>query len=204
VPPSGYREAVLPFTFTPLRTSRLTLRLVTVDDVDDVFAYDSLPEVCAYLPYEPRSRAVVAERLETWSTATTLENDGDFWQVAIELPATTDAAARVIGTIYFSLRSAEHRGAVIGWVLHPDAHGRGFAAEAASAVLGLALGEAGQGGVGLHRVAAELDPRNAASIALCRRLGMREEAHFVKDLLFRGEWADTGIYAILAEEWAAR
>ena len=31
--------------------------------------------------------------------------------------------------------------------------------------------------LGLHRVRAELDPRNDASIALCRRLGMREEAH---------------------------
>jgi len=50
-------------------------------------------------------------------------------------------------------------------------------------------------------VRAELDPRNDASIALCRRLGMREEAHFVEDMWFKGEWADTGVYAILASEW---
>jgi RimJ/RimL family protein N-acetyltransferase len=53
-------------------------------------------------------------------------------------------------------------------------------------------------------VRAELDPRNAASIALCRRLGMREEAYFVEDLWFKGGWGDTGIYAILDREWAAR
>ena len=33
---------------------------------------------------------------------------------------------------------------------------------------------------------------------------MREEAHFVKDICARGNWDDSGIYAILEEEWAAR
>jgi len=48
-----------------------------------------------------------------------------------------------------------------------------------------------------------LDPRNHASAALCRRLGMREEARFVEDLWFKGSWGDTAIYAILDREWAA-
>ena len=56
----------------------------------------------------------------------------------------------------------------------------------------------------LHRVRAELDPRNTGSVALCLRLGMREEAHFVEDMWFKGEWGDTGVYAILDREWAAR
>ena len=51
---------------------------------------------------------------------------------------------------------------------------------------------------------ANLDPRNDASAALCRRLGMREEAHFVEDIWFKGEWADSAIYAILDREWRAR
>src|SRR5436190_1234172 len=55
--------------------------------------------------------------------------------------------------------------------------------------------------IGLHRVSATLDPRNEASAALCRRLGMREEAHHVEDLWFKGEWGDTAIYAILDREW---
>ena len=54
-----------------------------------------------------------------------------------------------------------------------------------------------------HRVRAVLDPRNTPSAALCRRLGMRQEAHFVEDLWFKGEWGDTAVYAILAREWTA-
>ena len=94
--------------------------------------------------------------------------------------------------------SVENRGAEIGWTLHPDFFGHGYAAEAARAILELAFGE-----LGMHRVKAELDPRNDASIALCRRLGMREEAHFVENLWLGDEWGSTGIHAILAREWAA-
>jgi RimJ/RimL family protein N-acetyltransferase len=55
----------------------------------------------------------------------------------------------------------------IGWHLHPDRWGRGFATEAAAAVL--ARGFAG----GLSEVWAVTDPGNRPSIAVCQRIGMR-------------------------------
>jgi aminoglycoside 6'-N-acetyltransferase len=64
--------------------------------------------------------------------------------------------------------------------------------------------DAAFGEIGLHRVYAELDPRNEASVALCLRLGMRHEAHFVEHMWSKGEWTDTGIYAVLEREWTAR
>jgi aminoglycoside 6'-N-acetyltransferase len=70
--------------------------------------------------------------------------------------------------------------------------------EAAGAILEIAFA-----GIGLHRVLARLDPRNDASAALCRRLGMREEGYFAQDTWFKGEWGDTSIFAILAHEWEA-
>jgi RimJ/RimL family protein N-acetyltransferase len=36
---------------------------------------------------------------------------------------------------------------------------------------------------------------------LLQRVGMRQEAHFVKSLWFRGEWVDDVIFAILSSEW---
>ena len=94
------------------------------------------------------------------------------------------------------LKSLDDKTAEIGWLLDPRFQGRGYAAEAAGLLLDLAFGE-----LGLHRVYAELDPRNAASVALCLRLGMRHEAHFREHMWFKGDWADTGIYAILEHEW---
>lgn len=188
----------LPFLFDePIRTERLTLRLMTAADVDDVHAYQSREDVCRYLLHRPRSREVLEPKIAEWGAADRMAEDGDYLQLAIELDQ--HPPHRVIGHMYLNLASVENLGAEIGWTLHPDFFGQGYASEAATAMLDLAFHE-----LGLHRVLAELDPRNDASIALCRRLGMREEAHFVKDLMFKGEWADTGVYAILDDEWAAR
>ena len=192
-------DHVLPYVFAePIRTERLVLRLMTEADVDDIHGYQSREDVCRYLLFEPRTREEVAEKVAAHARATTLEKDGDYLQLALELPATPDAPSRVIGDSYFTFSSLENSRGEIGWTLHPDFAGHGYAAEAARAVLDIAFRA-----IRLHRVYAELDPRNNASIALCKRLGMREEAFFVKDLWFKGDWADTGIYAILRDEWEA-
>ena len=128
-----------------------------------------------------------------YAAADRLEREEDWIEPAIEVDG------RVIGHLYLKLADLENRGAEIGWTLHPDFFGTGYATEGATALLELCFGE-----LGLHRVRAELHPENSASIALCRRLGMREEAHFVKDLWNKGDWEDTGVYAILEEEWARR
>lgn len=183
----------------PVRTDRLVLRMMTAADVDDIVEYQGRADVCRYLLYEAQTRDQVAERIGRYSVATTLAKDGDYWQTAVELPASGDGHSKVIGDIYFTVKSTEHATGEIGWVLSPEFHGRGYAREAASAIIDRAFGD-----VGLHRVIAEIDPRNDASANLCRALGMREEAYFVEDMMFRGDWADTGIYAILAREWHER
>lgn len=190
----------LPFTFgEPMVTERLVLRLMTSADVDDVHAYQSREDVARYQLFEPRARDEVAAKVDELAAATTLARDGDFLQLALELPDSTGARGRVIGDSFFHLASVENSRAEIGWTLHPDFMGQGYASEAAAAVLAMAFER-----LRLHRVYAELDPRNDASIRLCRRLGMRAEAYFVADMWFKGGWADTGLYAILDTEWRAR
>ncbi|HYP44382.1 MAG TPA: GNAT family protein [Propionibacteriaceae bacterium] len=189
-------EVALPYRFDqPLLTERLALRLMTLDDVDALHAYQSREDVCRYLLFEPRSRETVAEKVAEHAAADTLDAAGSYLQLALELRG-GQAAGRVIGDSYFTIVSREHSRGEIGWTMHPDFTGQGFAAEAATAVLDLAFFT-----LGLHRVVAELDVRNDASVALCRRLGMREEAHFVRDWWFKGDWADTGVYAMLRQEW---
>ncbi len=46
----------LPFAFpSPLQTDRLTLRIMTREDVDDIHAYQSREDVCRYLLFGPRT-----------------------------------------------------------------------------------------------------------------------------------------------------
>jgi RimJ/RimL family protein N-acetyltransferase len=84
----------------------------------------------------------------------------------------------------------------IGWVFHPEYHGRGYATEAARELVQMALDD-----LGMHRVWAQLDPRNLASARVCERLGMRQEAHLREESWFKGQWGDLAIYAILQTEW---
>jgi len=192
----------VPFTgfqySAPIVTPRLSLRVFTLDDIDDSLSYQSRDDVTRYMLYNALSRDEVETRIRTREGATGLNNDGDFLVLAVELPATATDRARVIGDVDIQLKSAANAQASVGWAMHPDFQGKGYAAEAAGALLDLAFDTAG-----LHRVYAELDPRNAASAALCVRLGMRHEAHFVDELFFKGEWGDTDVYAVLDREWRA-
>jgi RimJ/RimL family protein N-acetyltransferase len=196
--PEGKERCVrLPHEFVaPVRTARLVLRAMTPGDVNDIHAYQSRSDVCRYLPFEPRNRDEVAEKVAKYSKALVLSGDGDFWQLAIERAADP---GRVIGDVYFTIKNMANATCEIGWTLHPDHAGLGYMTEAAGAVLEIAFND-----LGLHRASAVLDPRNDASAALCRRLGMRAEAYFVEEMWFKGAWADTAIYAILDREWAAR
>jgi len=169
---------------------------MTPDDVDDVHAYQSRQDVCRYLPFEPRTREEVAAKVAQHAKALVLRSDGDYWQLAIERAGDP---GRVIGDVYFTIRSLANATGEIGWTLHPGFTGHGYMTEAASAVLDIAFGA-----IRLHRVRADLDPRNRDSAALCKRLGMRHEAHFAEDLWFKGEWGDTAIFAILDREWGER
>lgn len=200
-----------PFEFsTPISTERLTLRPLTLsdNDVDDIHAQQSNRALTTYMLYEPRDRVTVLEKIAEWTESERLAETGDYLQLALELSdalppglrATGNGPRRpvVIGTLYFKIESAEDSNAEIGWALHPNFQGKGYAREAATALLDLAFDE-----LHLHRVFANLDPRNDDSVRLCLALGMRHEAHHVEDLWFKGDWADTGIYAILDREWAA-
>jgi RimJ/RimL family protein N-acetyltransferase len=180
----------------PIGTDRLLLRpLDPVADVDAVYAYQSREDVCRYIPYYPRTRDEVAERLASDRTRSTIEAEGDVISLAVVVRAT----GRLIGDVILAWRSVEHRTGEIGYAFHPDHHGNGYATEACGALLDLAFD-----GLDLHRVIARIDERNPASAAVLRRVGLRQEAVLVENEWFKGEWSTEIDFAILAGEWSAR
>ena len=195
-------------TERPLRTERLVLRPLEASDAPDVFEYQRLAEVIRYLPWPARERAEGYAHTATRAAGRTLAADGDYFVFAAILPGepATDASARdvaprdrVIGDFMVRVSGVQHAQLELGWVLHPDFQGRGFAGEAAGAALAFAFET-----LNAHRVQAFLDARNAASAALCERLGMRREATIVEEQYNDGEWQDTALYGVLRGEWAAQ
>jgi RimJ/RimL family protein N-acetyltransferase len=131
----------LPYEFGgSLRTTRLVLRPMTDADVDDIHGYQSREDVCRYVPFEPRTRDEVAAKVAKYATALTLSGEGDFWQLAIERAS---HPGRVIGDLYFTIKSTANATGEIGWMLHPDSTGQGYMTEAAGAILEIALRASG-------------------------------------------------------------
>lgn len=174
----------------PILTDRLLLRPHAEDDVDDLLAYQSLPDVCRYIPYEPRTREQVAERIAR--APSELTEPGQ----AILLVVERRSRRGVIGDVMLAWTSREHGTGEVGYVFHPDVAGNGYATEAVRAVLRL-----GFESLGLHRITARVDARNAGSVGVLRRLGMRQEAHLVQNEWFKGGWTDELDFALLADEW---
>jgi len=171
------------------------LRPLSAADIDAILAYRSLPEVCRYVPFSPMGREDVLARLRGQWAGHALAREGD----ALVLGAELAGAGQLIGDVLLSWVSAEHRCGEIGYVFNPAYSGRGYAAEAAHAVLHLAFDD-----LGLHRVFARLDARNTASARLAARLGMRQEAHLIENEWFKGEWTDELDFALLSREWRSR
>ena len=188
--PAGSESTVAPVL--PRRTERLILRPFRNGDEADVLAYRSRADVVRYMPTDPllpaAAEAFIAERL----SATRIAADEDKIILAVE------HHARVIGDILIKAGRLADRQAEIGWAFNPEFHGRGLATEAARELLAIAFDD-----LDMHRAWAQLDPRNAASARLCERLGMRREAYFRQDMWFKGEWGDSAVYALLADEWRA-
>jgi RimJ/RimL family protein N-acetyltransferase len=86
----------------------------------------------------------------------------------------------------------------LGYGLARDAWGKGLATEAARAVV-----DYGFSALGLAKVWARTDPRNAASVRVLEKLGMRREGLLRSHVIRWGERADRAYYGLLREEWEA-
>ena len=175
----------------PIATQRLRLRPFTRGDVDAVHAYRGREDVAEHLFDVALSREECALVLQQRIGQVSWEAEGDKIILAVD-----DAGGVLLGEVSLIWRSADARQAELGWIFHPDHHGRGYATEAASALLDLAFGPGD-----MHRVYARCGVGNTASWRLMERLGMRREAHFREHALFKGRWDEEYYYAILRHEW---
>ncbi|MFE6736081.1 GNAT family N-acetyltransferase [Microbacterium sp. NPDC057650] len=184
----------------PIRTARLEIRPCGASDLDAVWEYRRLPEVNRWLGRAPATREAFHE--------TYTDPDRLAMTFVIELlPGDEQERPVIIGDVmvrvedgYAQAEVADAARAVqaeLGWVLHPEFVGRGYATEAIRAVIDTCFGA-----LGLRRVHAGCFAANEPSWRLMERLGMRREEDSRKTALHRsGEWMDGLNYALLAEEW---
>ena len=177
----------------PRTTARLSIRPATPDDVEATWAYRRLPAVAAWITAAPDTHEEYAAHF--------LDESGLAKTLVIEV------GGRVVGDLMLAIEDAWSQTEVadrakdvqaeLGWVLDPGHAGKGLATEAVAELVRLCFEE-----LGLRRVVASCFADNIASWRLMERLGMRREAHTVRESLHRsGRWLDGLGYALLAEEW---
>lgn len=173
----------------PVRTKRLVLRRLADGDIDRIFAYRSQPQVAEWIGGTTTDVDELAERFGDGATAVIVEHDGRLigdLMVKVQDPYAQREVAE----------SAAASEAELGWTFDPAYQGRGFATEAVEALLAICFDE-----LGLRRVVAACFTANEPSWRLMERIGMRREAHNIKDSLHRDHgWQDGYVYALLADE----
>jgi len=177
-----------------ITTPRLVLRDFREDDWAAVHEYAADLDVVRYMPWGPNSEKDTMAFIER-ALAARAETPRTKFEFAVTLAETT----RLIGGCGIRVASRTDRSADMGYCLRKDAWGRGYATEAAAAVVAFGFDV-----LNSHRVFATCDTENLASARVLEKVGMRREAHFRGDTRLRGRWRDSYLYAVLEQEWRGR
>ncbi|HEV2680129.1 MAG TPA: GNAT family protein [Rhodanobacter sp.] len=176
-----------------LNTPRLLLNALQSTDAAVLFGYRADPEVSRFQGWRPASVVEAVDFIERQADAS-LDTPDSWFQRAIRLRD----GEELIGDLGIHMPADAEGSVEFGVSIAPAYQGSGYASEVVRAVFGLVFGQLGR-----HRIHASVDPRNLASMAMLRALGMRQEAHHRESLWLQGEWVDDVVFALLASEWRA-
>ena len=177
------------FVIPRLETDRVILRALTWDDLDDIYAYASDPEVAASTTWEAHktrddSREFLG-RVMSWY------DDGFGGPWGLQLRAT----GRVIGTCGLAI-TPQHGRAELGYALGRAHWGQGLMTEVVREVIRYGFEE-----LGLNRIEARCIPSNIGSARVMEKAGMTYEGTIRGQVYVKGSFNDLKLYAILRREW---
>lgn len=156
--------------YPSLETERIKLRLLTLEDANEVFTLFSDSEVTRYMDIEPCKDIHEAEEIIKFH----MDDAGCRWGL-FKKDANT-----FIGTAGFHyLRKNEHFIAEIGFDLAKEHWGKGYMMEAMKEVISFGFSE-----MGLDIIDATVEPENVNSLRLMRKLGFEEHEELKDNLVY--------------------
>jgi RimJ/RimL family protein N-acetyltransferase len=173
-----------------LTLDRLVLREFEIKDWEAVHEYASDPEVVRYQAWGPNT---VRDTHAFVQRAVGFQHERG--RQHFELGMVSRADERLIGGCGIHVASAPNREGWIGYCLHRGFWGRGYATEAARALVAFGFDE-----LRLHRIFATCDPANAASARVLEKVGMRREGQLREHQWVKNAWRDSLIYALLEHD----
>ena len=168
----------------PILTSkRFTLRPLQQGDERALFSAMSNPEIMRYW-----SRAPFTDAQEFKAYLFDREWGGRTW-IAVPHDG-TEPVCRVVASAQGEEVSE------IGYIIVPGNERQGIAKECVSALITHLFRTEG-----VHRIFADVDPRNTASNRLLQSLGFTREAHLREAMKTHIGWCDTWLWGLLSDEW---
>jgi ribosomal-protein-alanine N-acetyltransferase len=177
-------------TLPTINASRITLRPISSEDLDAFYAIFSDPQVMRYWSSLPIADKDAARKLIDESHERFARHESLKWGVARR----TDNA--LIGTTTLYRLDFDNRRAEIGYALGSAYWGNGYMREALQTALGYAFEV-----LDLHRIEADVDPRNQASIKTLERLGFQREGLLRERWQVGDEIQDSLFYGLLRRDW---
>jgi RimJ/RimL family protein N-acetyltransferase len=175
-----------------LTGTRVQLRPLRASDADDLFAVHSDPRVMRYWSHAPwTDRGQAAARIAQLAHD---RANAEFYTWANTL-----ADDRLIGTVSLFAINRGQRRCEVGYALAARAWGHGYATEGLRLAIAHAFGT-----IGLERLEADIDPRNAASCRLVERVGFQREGLLRQRWCVADEVTDSAIYGLLRPEFRAQ
>jgi [ribosomal protein S5]-alanine N-acetyltransferase len=168
---------------------RLLLRDFTPEDIDSAHAIVGDDRVTRWLSFDARDHVQTAAMIHRVIRATR-ETPRTEYYLGVERAVDHD----LVG--FVRLQLGAHSSAKLGYAVHADHWGHGYATEAAATMLTFGFQE-----LGLHRVTAAVGPENAPSIAVLTRLGFTLEGRLRHHVFTHEAWRDSLLYSLLADEF---
>lgn len=171
-----------------LDTNRLVIRDFIRGDWTEVHTYASNPVVVEHMLWGPNSEKDTLDFMDRM-----LEMQAEVPRTGYELAVSLKESGQIIGgcSIHVDGKNAE-----TGYCFHPNYWGKGYASEAASAMVRLGFEE-----LGVHRIYATCRPANIGSEAVMKRIGMTKEGHLREHIYHKGKYHDSYLYSILKDEY---
>lgn len=177
-------------------SARLILREITLDDVEHIYALDSLPESARYQTWPPRTRDE-AENFVHENIHSATESPRVFVEQAVLIPMSSsdeDMPPTFIGRVGAHIDAAA-RTAELWFSFMPSAQGRGYATEAVAALIEMLRAERdAERAPHFNRLLIECDPRNTRSSRLAERAGFVMESCTENAFECKGEWVGSMVY----------
>ena len=176
-----------------LTTEHFVLRPFQRADLEAFTAYRADPKVAKYQSWTDYSYSDALALFEKMDYAQFGAVD-TWFQLAIVTGALGTTPTQLVGDL--ALHFIDEQQVEIGFTIAPEHQGKHVAFEAVSALLDYLFIELHK-----HRVIAITDAQNLACCRLLEKLRFRREAHYVKNIFFKGAWGDEFVYALLKEEY---